>query len=239
MNTSAMNYQRSLVLGGFGIESVPASSWRDSVKAGEPVAYRHEISGNALVECEDGRQRIVHVETVLFGKKRHSALGGLVTTWEARPSKGKAHAQAKTVERNGETGFDGPSPVFTEADPIVAAQAERGLCYKASIAKGKTLGFTGVELKPKLHGDKRADGTANPNAGQQVVGKDGVAYYTLGHVEGTAVVDRPERQDLADDDVAPVSSETGTVRQAARRQSTPESAAGTETAQDGLFAGAL
>ena len=239
MNTSAMNYQKSIVLGGFGVESVPASSWRDSVKAGEPVTYRHEISGGALVECEDGRMRIVRVETVLFGKKRFSALGGLVTAWEARPSKGKAHAQAKTVEKNGELSFDGPSPVFTEADPLVAAQAEKGLCHKAAIAKGKTLAFTGCELKPKLHGDRRADGTANPNAGQPVIGKDGTAYYTLCHTEWTAVVDRPERQDLADDDVAPVSQETGTVRQAARRQGTYETQATTEAASDGLFAGVL
>jgi len=239
MNTAAMNYQRSIVLGGFGVESIPASSWRDSVKAGEPAAYRHEISGTAVVECEDGRQRVVRVETVLFGKKRFSALGGLVTAWEARPSKGKAHAQAKTAERNGETSFDGPV-CFTEPDPLVAAQAEKGLCHKAAIAKGKTLGFTSCELKPKLHGDKRADGSANPNAGQPVVGKDGTAYYTLGHTEGTAVVDRPERQDLADDDVAPVSGETGTVRQAARRQGTRETPAAAETADGGgLFAGAL
>lgn len=240
MNTAAMNFQASVILGGFGIESIPGADWRDSVRKGEPVSYRHEISGGALVECEDGKKRIVRVETALFGKKRFSALGGLVAGWQARPSKGKAHAQCKTVERNGEVSFDGPSPVFTEDDPIVNARAELGLCHKAQIAKGKTLAFADVELRAKLHGPKTADGRPNPNAGQPVVGKDGTAFYEIRHQGGVSVVDRPQQAELADDEVAPVSGECASTRQAARQRGGASAPAPVETGDAGfLFEGAL
>lgn len=207
MNTP-LNFQPKITLGGFGIESIPFTNWRETLAKDGTVQYQHEISGNAVVECEDGRMRSIQVELRIYGKKRFSGLGGIVTQWHPRPSRGKTHAQCKTVTlRDGSTAFDGPVQ-FAEpeiATPTGPVSPELGLVYKADLAKGKTLAIAGAELKAKF------------DNGNQVIGKDGTLYYVVTHNGGVSVEDRPAVADLGDDDSVPVSAEGVSVRAAARR----------------------
>jgi hypothetical protein len=226
-----LNYQPRLVLGGFGVESVPFTTWRETIAKDGTVQYSHEVSGNAVVECEDGRMRSIHVEMAIYGKKRHSALGGIVASWAARPSKGATHAQCKlTTLKNGDSAFDGPV-TFTESDvvsPNGPVSPEAGLCYVASLTKGKTLEIRNAEIKPKL----------DRNTGLPVTGKDGTGYFVISHSGGMAVVDRPKLAELDDGEAATVSAEPVSLRAAARPK-TAAAPAVTSPDDGEVFAGAV
>ena len=217
MNTNPRNYQPTLVLGGFAVESVPANNWRAKIAAGEPVPYYHDVRGNAVLECEDGAKRSVQVEVRFFGKKRFSALGGIVFSWMPRPSRGPVHAQTKNVTlADGSVSFEGGTPVFTESDIVspdgrVHSPSE-GLVHRASLAKGKTLAFTDAELELRPF----------------VSNGETKLAVTIRHHNGVSVIDRPAVADLDDDAEAPASAETATVRQAARKTGTQASPAQSE-----------
>lgn len=225
MNTNPRNYQPTLVLGGFAAESVPANDWRAKIAAGEPVPYYHDIRGNAVLECEDGAKRSVQVEIRFFGKKRLSALGGIVASWMPRPSRGSVHAQTKNVTlADGSISFEGGTPVYTESDLVApdgsVHSPEKGLVYRASLAKGKTLAFTDAELELRPF----------------VSNGETKLSVTIRHHNGVAVIDRPAVADLDDETEAPTSKETATVRQAARKTGTQASPAQSEA---GVFGGAV
>lgn len=225
MNTDPLNYQPTLVLGGFSAESVPANDWRGKIAAGSPVPYYHDIRGNAILECEDGKKRVCQVEVRFFDKKRFSALGGLVSEWHPRPSRGPVHAQTKTVTlADGSVSFEGGVPVYTESDiPApdgTVVSPEAGLVYRAAPAKGKTLAFTDAELELRRF-------TAN--------GEDRVSV-TVRHHGGVSVIDRPQAAMFDDEAEAAVSKESATVRQAARRAQAQQAPAASEA---GVFGGAV
>ena len=214
MNTNAINVQQKITFGWVKIESVPSNDWRTSLAKGEPVTYRHEITGNAKVLCNDGNVRVVNLDLTVFGKKRRSNLGGIVETWAPRPSRSEAHAQCQTRRDGDSIVFDGPV-TFTESDILDAAgqphSPEAGLVLVASLVKGKTFAVTGAELRPRLQRDGQFKG-------QPVVGQDGTEYLEIRHIEGLEVVDRPQVTLLGDDDVeAEASSEVASTRAAARK----------------------
>lgn len=232
MNTNVpLNYQPKITMGGFGVDSIPFSNWRETLVKDGTVQYSHQISGNALLECEDGRLRSFQIEVSLYGKKRFSALGGLVAAWHARPSRGKTHAQCKVIElASGSTAFDGPV-TFTEPEiitPTGAVSPELGLVYKADITKGKTIQFVDAELKQKL----------DSVTGKPVTGKDGTLYFVISHKAGEAVVDRPKAVEIDDGEVATVSAEPVSVRAAARK-SGGNAAAPSSAANEDPFQGAV
>ena len=216
MNTNAINVQQKITFGWVKIESVPSKDWRTALANGEPVTYRHEITGNAKVLCNDGNVRVVNIDLTVFGKKRRSNLGGIVEKWAPRPSRGEDHAQCK-VRRDGDNlVFDGPI-TFTEPDILDPAgqpqSPEAGLVLVAQLVKGKTFAVTGAEMRPRLHRDGQFKG-------QPVIGADGSEYLEIRHLEGLEVVDRPQIALLGDDDAeAEASSEVASTRAAARKTS--------------------
>ena len=229
MNTAAINFQRSVTLGSFGIESVPTKTWRDDLKKDGAAKYTHEISGKALVKCEDGQERLVGVELRMFGKKRRSSLGGIVASWAARPTRGATHAQCRTTGGPEGTRFEGGAPAFTEPDIVCADGAvrspEAGLVLKAALTRGKTLRLAGAELAVRFH-------KAGPLQGQPVVGADGTRFYEVRRFEGVEVADRPRAAELDDGDEAPASAECASLSAArvrapaapaAREEAAPQS----------------
>lgn len=206
----AITVQSEITMGRFGVESVPTKKWREDLAADGRASYTHTVEGKVSVLCEDGVSRqIIHVTGRLFGNPRCSTLGGLVSAWHFRPSKGRTHAQARLTADG--LSFSDASPVFTEPDIVgpdgAAFSPSHGLVLKATLTKGKTVRFTGVELAQRLHRSGPAEGTP-------VVGKDGTLYYEIAKFSGIEVVARELTDSALGGPVAPLSDETATLQSA-------------------------
>lgn len=154
-------FQTSIILGSYGVETIPSKDWREAQAKGEPVKYRSEIRGNARVRMLDGTETLASVQSVVFDG-RTPALFGAVEGYQYRQSEGGLFTNARELA-DGAVEFDGP---------------EAGCALKAVLVKGKTLRFNGAELKPVIK-----DGVQVMSAGKPV--------FEIHFHDSVECVDRP------------------------------------------------
>lgn len=168
MNNTINLFQPKVVLGSFGVDSIPNKEWRESLAKGEDPKYRVEIRGTAKVTMLDGTTTLASVQAVVFDG-RTPALHGVVEGYQYREApEGGAFTDVRA---------DAEGKLVFSAD-------ERGAFLKAKLVKGKTLCFDSVELSPVI--DKQTN-TQILSAGKPV--------FEIKYSEGCACVDRPAREE--------------------------------------------
>jgi hypothetical protein len=154
-------FQKALVMGSYGVESVPSKAWRADLAAGKPVSYRAEISGSCQATLVDGTVVLIVAQATIFDG-RTPMLFGAVDGYLYRESTGGLFTNVRELA-DGSVEFDGE---------------EAGAVLKAQLAKGKTLRFENVELKPVMK-----DGVQVTSSGRLV--------FDVAHFENPSCVDRP------------------------------------------------
>lgn len=160
-------FQPKIILGSFGIDSIPAKDWREMIVKGEPVKYRAEIRGTAKVAMLDGTLTLASVQAVVFDGRTPSVHGVVESYMYREAPEGGLFTDVR-AEADGKLTFS--------AD-------ERGAFLKAVLVKGKTLQFNDAELSPVI--DKQTN--------LQVMSA-GKPVFEIKYSEGATCVDRPAHE---------------------------------------------